>query len=855
MNYDYYKENRTQTTEPSGSPRISNPGVGRSTYVPSIGNLETAKYVLIGAQPHTQDVLRGRALSCHAGQELEKCLHSAGININDCYFTYVVKDLDRPLAYYIEPQYRNKTITGYSIKEEGQKYVDSLATELTNCTATTIISLGDLPLFILADRISSLKWRSSVISPTLVMGKNLIPTLDMESLANQFTYKNKRLVIWDLKRATLVASGKWACKYRNIILKPSFGQAMQFLEACRQYGILDHVIFFDIEMDVFNHEMTCISFAYTPEEVISIPFTGPNGDYFTPTQERDILLKIAKILEDPDISIGGQNLCFDCHYMLRRYGIKSSNLHDTMVAQKTLLPDYPVGLDFICSLYTDLPYYKEDGKYWLKGIGTFETGWRYNALDSVVCAEALPKQLEMLEDQQNYYTYKRKTRSMLPYIYMMEHGIKINVKSMQNAYILCREEAESILIELETLAGQPLNPSSPKQIATYFYDKKNLPAYKSKTGGRSTDEKALKRIARKGYDEAKLILQYRKLIKESSTYLNPDKVDKDGRMRCSYNPVGTRFARASSSESIFGTGNNLQNQPHEVLTHFEADNNYVFYGLDLSQAENRIVAYVGRISQMIEAFESGKDIHGLTAQRMILILYGSEKSKLISIKDPAPIGDGTKCWRDWGKKANHGLNYDLGYKNFSLHNEIPERDGKTIVNGYHKIYPGVRDGFHSYIKQCINKNRTLTNLLGRKTLFTDVIGDSLFKGAYSCIPQGTVGDIIDQRGLNFVYYNRSPLFRHVQLLIQVHDQIGFQVPTPYHTETPVSWDDHHLIVRKVRNSLETPLKTHYGKKFVIPVDISMGISLNKNLGIQLKSLDPQVLSQSYNKLKEQANGS
>ena len=415
--------------------------------------------------------------------------------------------------------------------------------------------------------------------------------------------------------------------------------------------------------------MTCISFAFTSSDVISIPFIGPNGDYFTPPQEVNILLKIARLLENPQIQIGGQNLCFDCLYMLRRYGIHSNNLADTMVAQKTLLPDYPVGLDFICSLYTDLPYYKEDGKYWLKGIGTFEQGWRYNALDSVVCAEALPQQLEMLNNQHNYYTYKRKINSMLHYIYIMEHGIKINLQSMAAAYNAKQKEAQKVLSQLQLVAGIPLNPNSPKQVASYFYDYKRLPVYKSKTGGRSTDEKALKRIARKGFKEASLILKYRGLIKESSTFLNPDKVDKDNRMRCSYNPVGTRFARASSSESIFGTGNNLQNQPHSVLTHFEADPNYVFYGLDLSQAENRIVAYTGRISQMIDAFEAGKDIHGLTAKIMIAIFYGQDKASSISIKSLAPIGDGTKTWRDWGKKANHGLNYDLGYKTFSLYNE------------------------------------------------------------------------------------------------------------------------------------------------------------------------------------------
>ena len=145
--------------------------------------------------------------------------------------------------------------------------------------------------------------------------------------------------------------------------------------------------------------------------------------------------------------------------------------------------------------------------------------------------------------------------------------------------------------------------------------------------------------------------------------------------------------------------------------------------------------------------------------------------------------------------------------------------------------------------------------MGRKTLFTDHLDDSLYKDAYACIPQGTVGDVIDQRGINYVYYNTSPLFKYVQLLIQVHDQIGFQIPSPLHPETPVSWEDHSKILTMVKQSLETPLYTHYGQRFVIPADITLGVSLNKELGKDLikknsegnkeTCLDPEFLEQSY----------
>jgi len=817
----------------------------KHTYVRPFGSTD-APYIIVGEQPGKTEVLRGRPFVGPAGQELDNNLLSAGISRADCYFTNVIKDIDRPLSHYIEFHPRK----GPLLHEEGKEYIHELSEELSRCTGKVIIALGNVALFALADRTGITKWRGSVLQPTLISDKLMVPSLHPATIIfpkNQ--YKNKRLLIYDLKRARGIHEGGWNPIRRDISIRPSFFQALKFLKTCYIYGKLGNPISYDIEVDIFNGEMTCISFAYSHENVISIPFTCEHGDYFSIPQEIEILLKIAQILEDPEIPILGQNLAFDCHYMLRKYGIHASNIQDTMVAQKTLLPDYPVGLHFICSLYTDLPYYKDDGKYWLKGIGNFESGWRYNALDSVVCSDAHPKQLEDLFKQQNYCAYDRKCKSILPYVYIMEHGIRINLGSMQQSYDELGEEVESLKRELHTMCKFELNSNSPKQVAEYFYRNKKITPYKNrKTGGETTDEKALKRIAIKGYKEASLILQIRGLTKERSTFLDPAKVDTDGRMRCSYNPVGTRFSRASSSENIFGSGNNLQNQPHRVLSHFLADPGYVFYGMDLSQAENRIVAYVGRISQMIEAFESKEDIHGLTAKIMANIFYNGLPEDFNPKTMLAPIGDGKKSWRDWGKKANHGLNYDLGYKTFALYNEISERDAKLIVEIYHRAYPGVRNGFHKYIQDCVRRNRTLTNLMGRKTLFTDRMDDSLFKDAYACIPQGTVGDVIDQRGLNFIYYNPKPEFKWVELLIQVHDQIGFQIPTPYHPNTPICWKTHARILQDIKNSLETPLYTHYGVKFTIPVDTTMGITLNKDDGQDLDFLTPEHLSAAYDKL-------
>jgi len=282
------------------------------------------------------------------------------------------------------------------------------------------------------------------------------------------------------------------------------------------------------------------------------------------------------------------------------------------------------------------------------------------------------------------------------------------------------------------------------------------------------------------------------------------------------------FSRLSSSENIFGTGMNLQNWPDRALQFLKPDDGYVYYSMDLSQAENRIVAYVGQIPQMIHAFETGQDVHKLTAS----LIFGKPYDEISSEDGSCSLGSGEYSERFWGKKANHGLNYDLGYRNFAFYYEIPESEGKFIVERYHAAYPGVRNGYHAYVRAQLQRGRTVTNLMGRRTTFLDEWSDKLFKKGYACIPQGTVGDVINERGVSYIYYNQID-FKPVEILSQVHDSIGFQIPLS------VGWEVHADMLLKIRRSLETPLTIH-GRDFSIPADLLMGLSLSKSQGIEMK---------------------
>ncbi len=770
------------------------------------GDPLTCRYVLVGEQPGRTEVRLNQVFVGPSGTLLNECLQKAGITRAECYVTNVVKTLDKPLTYFF-----SKTRTKAIESPEFVEYLQILKSELAK-TNGIIIAIGNVALYALTGRWGITKWRGSMIQSNLIPGRIVVPIIHPATvIPPKSQYLNKLLIQFDLTRARELAEGSLLSREYDYIIEPSFDESMVFLASCESAGLNGQTIDYDIE--VYNEQVSCISFAIE-NRAISIPFVNAQGDYFTIEQEARIWLTIASILENPAIRKRGQNIVFDTHFLLRRYGIHGCNFDDTMIAQGTLMPDYPKGLDFITSIWTTHPYYKDEGKKYFSG-GNWPRLWKYNATDSLICAEAFPKQLKELTNQQNLPTYERQRRLIEPLVYMMERGIRVDTVGMADKARELKNQAGEFQEKLNSMVGHELNAHSPKQLKEFFYVTKGFTPYKKRGSGSVTvDDSALKRLIRKGSEEARAVQKIRKLSKLSSTYLDLDKIDPDGRIRCSFNPVGTRFSRLSSSKSIFGTGMNLQNWPYEMLRFLLPDEGYVYYSFDLAQAENRIVAYVGQVHSMIDAFESGADVHRLTAS----LIFGKPPEEISDEPGSCSLGDGMHSERFWGKKSNHGLNYDLGYKTFSFYYEIPERDGKFIVERYHQAYPGVRQKFHAYVRRCLAETRTLTNLMGRRTKFLDQWGDSLFKDAYACIPQGTVGDVINERGLEYLYY--TPEFAKAELLVQVHDSIGFQLPLS------LSLAEHARILMAVRRSLEQPLTAH-GTEFVVPVDLTMGYSFSK----------------------------
>lgn len=825
----------------------------KRTYVPPSGD-PSCRIAGVGEQPGYEEV-RARPPKPFvgpAGRGLDECLIMIKLPRREMYLTNVIKDLDSPLKHYIDIDTRGR----WTIHPEGYEYINELKQELSRLNLNIVVAFGNIALLALTNRVGITKWRGSVLESTLVPGLKVIPTFHPATfIPPKFNFLNKPLICEDLMRAKAEMEFKEIRrKPRDIVVKPSFEQSLAALRYCRLQGLQGHIIGLDIE--VINGEVDCIGLSWEAAHSICIPFRYYHGDYFTPDQELAILREVAQILSDSRIAKTGANFIFDTQFLLRKYGIvPRGELHCTQIAQKISYPDLPAGLDAVTTMHTDIPYYKQDGKQWMKmGAGSWEEWWNYNGMDALVPVDVYPKQMNILQRQNNIETYSRQRKLIKPLLYMGERGIRVDVEGMLSYKDEQQTQLDQLSEQLNSVVGYEINYNSPKQLMNYFYKELGNQPYKKRstqgTYSDSIDVDALKRLARRGVEAARIMLDIRGLSKRISTYLNIGKVDKDGRYRSSYKPVGAETGRLSSGETIFGTGGNQQNWPHDLLRFFLFDEGYIGYSFDLSQIENRIVAYVGGVLPQIEAFEQGIDLHRLTAS----IIFNKPYDQISSEDGSSDLGDGRQSERYWGKKGNHAINYDVGYRKFALVNEITEADSKQILETVHRGYPQIREGYQATIQHMLKSNRTVTNLFNRVRLFLGPIYPSYpnvpagacadtYRQAYAHFAQSTCADKINEQGLEYIYYNQD-LFKPIELLAQIHDSIVFQIPLS------IPWIDHARMLLKIKNSLETPLQWH-GTNINTPVDLSIGLNMCKDLMKELKSKSiPSDEFELANKLKE-----
>jgi len=288
------------------------------------------------------------------------------------------------------------------------------------------------------------------------------------------------------------------------------------------------------------------------------------------------------------------------------------------------------------------------------------------------------------------------------------------------------------------------------------------------------------------------VLEIREKKKLISTDLSV-KLDKDNRIRCSYNISGTETGRLSSSATARGTGTNLQNIPSGIIKSlFVADEGYTLINADLSQAEARVVAYLSGEERLIRVFESGGDIHRKNAS----VIYGCKESDVSSQQ------------RDMAKRIVHASNYGMGARTFAKNAGISERDAERLLRQYFATYPRIKL-WHAATAETIRRTRVLRTPFGRRRIFWNRWDDSLVKEGLAFVPQSTIADAVN---LAIINLHRRLQGRHdIQLLLQVHDSIVAQARTVVLEEA----------CEMIKKEMMVPIPIA-GKTLIVPVDVKVG---------------------------------
>ena len=355
---------------------------------------------------------------------------------------------------------------------------------------------------------------------------------------------------------------------------------------------------------------------------------------------------------------------------------------------------------------------------------------------------------------------------LIPVLSLMERkGIKIDVSYFKNYSLELEKELAKTEKAIYEEAGEEFNINSPKQLGDILFVKMNLPSGKKTKTGYSTDVMVLEDLESYGYNIARLLLDYRKLNKLKTTYVDtlPNLVDSNSRIHTSFNQIGTATGRLSSSEP------NLQNIPVKtddgikIREGFVAGEGKVLMSIDYSQVELRVLTSMSKDENLIKAYREEKDLHDLTARR------------IFNLSDSDDV---TREQRTIAKIINFSIIY--GKTAFGLAKElkIPVKDASEYIKKYFEQYPRVTT-FEKEVIEFGEEHGYIKTLFGRKRYISGIdsknktIKAQAERMAVNTVIQGTAAEVLKKVMLKVYEVLKDK--DDIALLLQVHDELIFEV--------------------------------------------------------------------------------
>ena len=539
------------------------------------------------------------------------------------------------------------------------------------------------------------------------------------------------------------------------------------------------------ELFAFDTETTSLDALQA--EIVGVSFTDRTGaGAYVPLAHnypgapaqlaRDaVLAKLKPLLEDAARPKIGQNFKYDMS-VLANYGISMAGMrYDTMLESYVL--DSTASRHDMDSLALKYLGYKTVKYEEVAGKGKHQINFSEVPLEQATTYAAEDADItfrlhehlwpRLNETPTLVKLFDEIEMPLVPVLARMErHGVLIDVAMLRAQSGELAKRLLEIEHEAHTLAGQPFNMGSPKQIQEILYDKHKLPVLKkTPTGQPSTAEEVLQELAL-DYPLPQLILDYRGLAKLKSTYTDklPEMMDpKTGRVHTSYHQAVAATGRLSSTDP------NLQNIPvrtaegRRIRQAFIAAPGYQIMSADYSQIELRIMAHLSGDKGLIHAFAENMDVHRATAAEVFGVT-------------PESVSDDM---RRAAKAINFGLIYGMSAFGLAKQLRIERVAAQEYVERYFKRYPGVRD-FMERTRETARQQGYVETLMGRRLYTAEINAPNMNRrqaaerAAINAPMQGTAADLIKLAMLAVDHWiAQSGL--DVRMIMQVHDELVFEI--------------------------------------------------------------------------------
>ena len=546
---------------------------------------------------------------------------------------------------------------------------------------------------------------------------------------------------------------------------------------------------FDTETDALSSSaanLCGVSLAVAPGEACYIPVgheqEGSDGLQLEAAADleqiplAEVIARLKPLLEDPSVLKIAQNGKYDMA-VLSRYGVAVGPIDDTMLIAFTLEGGLhkSYGMDELSKRLLD---HEPISFKTVAGTGKAQKSFKHVELQPATCyaAEDADVTLRLYEHlrprlahEKLLTVYETLERPLPKVLVEMElAGVKVDperLRQLSNDFSVRMGELEQ---EAYRVAGRPFNLGSPKQIGDLLFTEMGLASGRTTaTGAASTDASMLEDLAVQGHELPRILLDWRQLSKLKGTYTDNlvAAIDpRTNRVHTSYSLAAATTGRLASSDP------NLQNIPvrteegRKIRKAFIAEPGHVLISADYSQIELRLLAHIGDIPQLKQAFKDGLDIHAMTASEMFGV----------------PIEGMPAETRRRAKAINFGIVY--GISAFGLANQlsIPRDEAGAYIKTYFERFPGIRS-YMDRMTQQVRSQAFVTTIFGRKIHIPAARGKSQAersfgdRAAINAPIQGAAADVI-RRAMVRMPGALKEAGLSARMLLQVHDELIFEAP-------------------------------------------------------------------------------